>query len=175
MTIPRVEDRRFPVGTILKGHGLAGQVKVRTAMHDSSLLATGMALMAELPDGERRELRLTAVHGAGHQLRLAFAGIVDRDSADALQGAELSVARHDLPDPGGAGYYLGDLIDYMVVAESGAKIGPVKDTWDLPANDVLQVDRDGSELLIPLVDEVVTAIDHTARTVTVRGMAGLTE
>ena len=79
MTIPRAEDRRFPVGTILKGHGLAGQVKVRTAMHDSSHLATGMTLLAELPDGERRELLLTAVHGAGHQLRLAFAGIVDRE------------------------------------------------------------------------------------------------
>ncbi len=174
MTAPRAEDRRFPVGAILKGHGLAGQVKVRTAMHDSSLLAAGMTLLAELPNGERRELLLTGVHGDGPQLRLAFEGISDRDAADALRGAELSIARRDLPDPGGAGYYLGDLIGYRVVAESGATIGPVKDAWDLPANDVLQVEREGGELLIPLLDEFVTAIDHAARTVTVRGLEGLT-
>ncbi len=173
MTSQRPADSRFPVGTVLKGHGLDGMVKVKPAMHDPSLLAAGMLLLAILPSGESRSMKILAVRSEGRQLWLALEGITDRNSADALRGTDLAVDRDALPRLPEAGYYLGDLVDYAVVGAEGEALGQVQDAWDLPANDVLQVDRDGVELLIPLIDEFVADIDHDARVIRVKGLAGL--
>jgi 16S rRNA processing protein RimM len=165
---------RFDVGTILKCHGRQGEVKVKSAMHDAGLLRPPVAVTVAFPD-TRREMILAGMRPHGHYLLLTFEGIHDRDAADALRGGQITIERANLPAPDEAGYYLGDLIGYEVLAESGEAIGLVKDTWDLPANDVLQVDRQGQEILIPLIDEVVVAIDHPGKKVIINPLEGLLE
>lgn len=164
----------FAVGTILKCHGRHGEVKVKSAMHDASLLRPPVAVTVALAD-TRRELILTGLRPHGHYLLLTFEGIRDRDAAETLRRGQITVERANLPVPDDEGYYLGDLVGYEVLAESGEAIGLVKDAWDLPANDVLQVDRQGQEVLIPMIDDVVVAIDHPGKKVIIKPMEGLLE
>ncbi|UCD37686.1 MAG: 16S rRNA processing protein RimM [Fidelibacterota bacterium] len=163
----------FPVGTILRGHGLMGEVRINPTISDLDILSDGLTLMATFPDGRVQNLNLTKVRLHGGKVLLSFEGIKDRNEADAIRGAELSIARENLPSLEEGEFYLGDLVGYTVAMEDGTVLGLVEDVWDLPANEVLRVVHNGREVLIPLIDEVLTEIDHSGRRLVISAMEGL--
>lgn len=163
------------VGIVTKGHGLKGEVKIRTYVIDPEVLVVGLMLRATYPDGRVQTLELRSIRTQGGKILVGFTGIDDRTQAEGLRGVELAVKREDLPPLGVGEYYLGDLVGYTVVADSGEVIGPVQEAWAMPANDVLQVVQDGREVLIPVVDDIVKRIDHLNRQVLITVIEGLLE
>ena len=165
----------FPIGTVLKGHGLKGEVKIRPLLANMEILEGLHTLIATYPDGRVENLELDHVHAYGGKVLLGFKGIDDRAGANALRGVELSVARENLPPLADGEYYLGELVGCTVVLDDDTVVGLVRDVWDLPANEVLQVisnDND-KEVLIPLIDEVIKEIDRAGRRVVITAMEGL--
>ena len=61
----------------------------------------------------------------------------------------------------------------MVQTEEGLEIGPVKDVINLPGQDVLAVDYQGLELLIPFVKAIVPVVDIANRRITITPPEGL--
>jgi len=59
------------------------------------------------------------------------------------------------------------------VLDDDTVVGLVRDVWDLPANEVLQVISNDKEVLIPLIDEVIKEIDRDGRRVVITAMEGL--
>ena len=168
-------DNDLPVGIITKGHGLKGEVKIRTYAGDPKMLVAGQLLRATYPDGRVQTLELRSVRTQGGKVLVGFAGIDDRTQAEGLRGVELAVKREDLPPLGPGDYYLSDLVGYTVVTDGGEVIGPVQEAWNMPASDVLQVMRGGHEVLIPVVDDIVKGIDHLNRQVVITVIEGLLE
>lgn len=162
-----------PIGIVLAPHGLKGEVKVRPQIHDIDTLNGVKVVTAASPNGTIQNLELTGVRGQGKRVILSFEGIVNRSDAEALHGAELSISREDLPPLASGEYYLGDLLGYEVVTNDNAILGKVREVWDLPAHEVLQVMHDDQEVLIPLIDEVVTAIDHDQHRIRISPLEGL--
>ncbi len=167
------DSRRIPVGTVVKSHGLAGEVKVRLQLSDIDVLRSLPILTGEFPDGRIQPLELERVRPHGRGVRLAFKGIRSRSAADDLRGLMLSVERSALLPLADGEYFLGDLVGYAVVTEEGRALGEVQEVWDLPANEVLRVTGADREVLIPLVDEVVGHISHSAKRVVIKFMEGL--
>src|SRR5690554_4604612 len=102
-------------------------------------------------------------------------GLDDRDSAQALRGALLQVARdavHPLP-PGE--YYVFEIVGLAVYDETGRHLGVVADVLETRANDVYVVDRaDGQgELLLPAIRDVILRIDLEQGRMDVRLLPGL--
>lgn len=163
----------FPVGIILKGHGLKGEVKVRPLAFNIDFLKNGQELIANFPDGDIRPLTIQHIRTQGQSFLLTFEGISSRNDAETLQGAELAISRELLPPLGEGEFYLGDLIGYSVLSDEESQLGYIQEVWDLPANEVLRVVDQDRETLIPLVDDFVENIDHHQRRVTIRVMDGL--
>ena len=172
---PNGGGRTFPFATVLKSHGLAGELKVALQLHDPAALKPPFPATLVTSDGQQRDCQVLAIRGAGKHLLIKLGGIDDRDSADALRGARLLVDRVAFPQPDEGEYYLGDLVGYETVLETGDPVGLILEVWALPANDVLKVDHNGKEVLIPLIDQVVKSIDHQSRTVVIVPMEGLLE
>lgn len=87
----------------------------------------------------------------------------------AERGAELSVARADLPPMEEDAYYVADLVGLEVAEEGGRVLGVVEDVYTGPANDALELD---SGLLLPLVEGCILSVDLAGRRVVVaRGFA----
>jgi 16S rRNA processing protein RimM len=63
----------------------------------------------------------------------------------------------------------------QVVGEDGAELGVLNDVYELPANDVYQIVRDGKELLIPAIEGVILGIQMDKRVMTVRLPEGLSD
>jgi 16S rRNA processing protein RimM len=95
------------------------------------------------------------------RLLLRFAGVRDRTAAEALRNTVLiaDVDPDELPE-GEDEYYDHQLIDLDVVTEDGTEVGRITEVSHLPSQDLFVVERpDGTEVMIPFVEEIVTAID----------------
>lgn len=163
----------LPIGTVLKGHGLKGDVKIHSLLENTEILDGVDTLIVTYPDGRIEDLELDRVHAHGRKVVLGFKGIEDRADANALRGAELSIAREDLPPLAAGEYYLSELAGYTVVSDDGTFIGLVREVWDLPANAVLQVIDNDREVLVPLIDEVIKEIKFDDQRVVITAMEGL--
>ncbi|HEB76976.1 MAG TPA: 16S rRNA processing protein RimM, partial [Methylothermaceae bacterium] len=91
-------------------------------------------------------------------------GIDTRDQAEALKGAQISIAREQLPDLPPGEYYWTDLIGLRVIDTEGRDLGQVANLLETGANDVLIVRGAGRrEILIPWIrDRVIRKVDLAA-------------
>ena len=66
-----------------------------------------------------------------------------------------------------------DLTGWKVLGEDGIPIGTITAYEDIPGNLCIYVDTADGERLLPLHDDLILAMDDTARTITLRIPAGL--
>jgi 16S rRNA processing protein RimM len=76
-----------------------------------------------------------------------------------LIGSEVGVPRSSLPDLNEGEYYWVDLIGLEAIKESGYRLGKVKAIFETKAHDVLVVESEGEEVLIPAIESVVADVD----------------
>jgi 16S rRNA processing protein RimM len=104
-----------------------------------------------------------------------FAGVDDRNSAEALRGQTLTidVDPAELPEDPDE-FYDHQLVGLNVNLEDGSLVGVVGEVIHLPSQDLLSVKREGdTEVLIPFVMEFVPDIDLANKTVTITPPPGL--
>lgn len=193
------------VGRIVRAHGVRGEVAVdvRTDAPDERF-APGHVLVARAGRGARAGVRAGARAGSGgrpgagprsggpalpteltvervrrHHGRLlvVFAGISDRDAAEALRGTELlvDVGEDDRPDDPDE-YFDHQLTGLTVVDTTGRELGEVSSVIHGPAQDVISVrSSGGAETLVPFVSQLVPEVDLAAGRLVVDPPAGLFE
>ncbi|OKJ07334.1 ribosome maturation factor RimM [Kitasatospora sp. CB01950] len=148
------------VGKIGRAHGIRGDVSVEVRTDEPELrLGPGAVLLTD-PAGIGP---LTVESGKVHsgRLLLRFAGVKDRTAAEALRGTFLiaEVDPEETPDDPDE-YYDHQLIGLDVVLTDGTLIGELTEVVHLPYQDLLTVERpDGTEVLIPFVEQIVPTID----------------
>lgn len=95
------------------------------------------------------------------------AAISSRDAATVLLGADIYVARADLPALAEGDYYQADLLELTVVTLAGEPLGRVAGFIETGAHPVMSV-RNGREHLIPFIrDHYVMDVDLAAGRITV--------
>ena len=104
-------------------------------------------------------------HGPGLIVQLATEDgglIADRESAQALVNASISVSRTELPELRDGEFYWVDLIGLEVFGLEGQRLGRVAEVIDNPAHPILRLD-DPAHMQIPFVrGPIVTGIDLKA-------------
>ncbi len=163
------------VGHVLDAWRLDGSIKVAPYSSDAAALLAAREWWFDVRGSLRAfDVMNAKAHGGAVTARLV--GIVDRDAAEALKGARISVARRAFPVTDDAEYYWVDLIGAAVVNLQGASLGEVVDLLDNGAHQTLVVREtvdggtDGGttvERLIPFVDAVVPTVDLAARRIVV--------
>jgi 16S rRNA processing protein RimM len=97
--------------------------------------------------------------------------VPDRNTAEALKGARIFVARASFPTPDTDEYYWVDLIGLEVVNREGLVLGTVSELLSTGPQSVLVVgyEQDGKRLecLIPFVAAYVDTVDLPGRRITV--------
>ncbi|MFI2208184.1 ribosome maturation factor RimM [Streptomyces sp. NPDC020141] len=148
------------VARIGRAHGIKGEVTVEVRTDEPELRLGPGAVLATDPAALGP---LTVETGRVHsgRLLLRFAGVRDRNGAEALRNTLLiaDVDPEAVPeDP--EEFYDHQLIDLDVVTVDGTEVGRITEISHLPSQDLFIVERpDGSEVMIPFVEEIVTGID----------------
>ncbi|NED12250.1 ribosome maturation factor RimM [Streptomyces sp. SID9124] len=148
------------VARIGRAHGIKGEVTVEVRTDEPELrLAPGAVLATEPATAGPLTIETGRVHSG--RLLLRFEGVKDRTAAEALRNTLLiaDVDPAELPeDP--EEFYDHQLMDLDVVLADGTEIGRITEITHLPSQDLFIVERpDGSEVMIPFVEEIVTEID----------------
>lgn len=141
-------------------------------------------VVTDFPDRFRRGLRVylgsrqraTRIRSAsvsGPTVLLAFAGVPDRQAAEALRGLEVLVDRRDaVPLPEGE-FFWQDVIGLGVLDETGAPLGTVVDIIETGANDVYVVHGERGEWLVPAIKDTVRSISPADGQMVVHLLAGM--
>ena len=165
---------QLAVGRIGRAHGISGEVAVEVRTDDPDRrFADGAVLVSDPP--ERGPLTVVAARWHSGRLLVRFDRLTDRTAAEALRGTMLlvDVDEHDRPaDPDE--FYDHQLIGLAVFTDGGEAVGTVTDVLHLPAQDVLAIERkDGAEVLVPFVAELVPEVDVDGGRLTVVPRPGL--
>jgi 16S rRNA processing protein RimM len=152
-------------GTLGKVHGLGGELYLNPSVDGLERLELGTSFyVVGAGAAEPRPCAVMRVGGTDRRPLVRLDLAATREDAIALQGSELLAAGgalEELPH-----YRVGDLLGLPVETAAGVPLGTVQDVLEAPAHEILAVRApDGGELLVPLVDELVSLDDGTLRVV----------
>lgn len=149
------------VGRITGPHGLTGEVKVASFTQDPLAIGRYGPLSARLPrGGAQRSLTVARLKRAKDHLIVRFEGVSDRNGAEALKGAELFVARTQLPAAAAGEFYLADLEGLCVRDEADREIGRIQTISDFGGGPILVIATpEGGEMMLPFADDFVAEVN----------------
>ncbi|MFF7737658.1 ribosome maturation factor RimM [Streptomyces sp. NPDC007984] len=148
------------VARIGRAHGIKGEVTVEVRTDEPELrLGPGAVLTTDPASAGPLTIETGRVHSG--RLLLRFEGVSDRTGAEALRNTLLiaEIDPEERPEDEDE-YYDHQLMDLDVVTADGTEVGRITEISHLPSQDLFIVERpDGSEVMIPFVEEIVTEID----------------
>ncbi len=164
-------DLKRVVGRIGRPHGVRGEVTVQVRTDSPQ---ERFAVGAQLGAGAGHTLTVDTVRPHAGNLLVRFAGVTDRAGAVALRGVLLTVDTFELPaldDPDE--FYDQQLEGLVAVGTNGTELGTVREVMHAPASDLLVVDTDRGEVLVPFVRAIVPEVDLPGGRVVLDPPAGL--
>ncbi len=160
------------VGYARRAHGIGGEVLVRPQTDDPERWVAGATFITD--ESPPRTLEATAVRPHHDDLLVRFAGIDDRDAADALRGTVFQISATDRRPLGDAEFWPDDLVGATALGPEGQTLGTVTGVEFGEAQDRLVIETvDGSRIEVPFVSAIVPAVDLEARVITVTPPHGL--
>ena len=161
------------IGRIAGAHGLRGALRFRPDDPDSQTIGILKRVFIETA-GAATEFRVVSASMAGRgAARIQLEGIADIDGAEMLKGAIVMAAENDLPPPAAHEFYYHQAVGCEVLLTDGSLIGTIAEVFSTGANDVFVVRGEGKEVLVPVIANVIKAIDIAGRRVVIEAVPGL--
>ncbi len=149
------------VGLVLKPQGIRGELKVKPYTDSAEDFRAFSRVFLE-----EREYKVLSVRTGGGAVYLGLKGVADRNAAELLRGQEITIPRDEAPEPEEGRYYIADLLGLSIVTETGKVLGTLKDVRQA-ATDIYTLYDGARDILFPVADGVVLAVDRAAGTITV--------
>ncbi len=108
-------------------------------------------------------------------LRIDFEDVKDEEAADRILGAELYLPLSLLPKLEGNKFYYHEIIGFTIEDSAHGDIGVVTGVNDTTSQALIEVEKNGKELLVPLTDEILTKVDRKNKTLFVSTPEGLVD
>jgi 16S rRNA processing protein RimM len=152
------------LGTIVRPHGLKGEVKVNLSCSGIDRLKSCKDLRL-VKDG--KELKKVSVirafeHNDGDAV-VRFKEVQGTEEAESLRGYFVAIRAEDREELPEDNFYIDDLLGSAVRTVEGRDLGVVDEVLDGLANAVLVVKRGKKEVLIPVLKSVIQQIDLKTR------------
>ncbi|KAB1658638.1 ribosome maturation factor RimM [Pseudoclavibacter sp. CFCC 11306] len=167
------------IARLTKPHGLKGGLKVELYTDEPERrLVPGATFNLQVPADSSwhgRTITLRELRWYNTSPVAFFAEIPDRTAAESIAKAILTIDQDEtkLPDETDA-WYDHQLVD-LVVMRNGEAVGTVSRVDHLPGQDILAIQTESDEVLLPFVKHFVSGVDLDERTVTITPPGGLFE
>ncbi len=165
------------VGRVAKAHGIGGELAVDVRTDSPELrFAVGAVLTAKRRGQPERSLTVSSVRPHGNRLLLRCAEVAGREDAEALRGAMLLANTDELPptdDPDE--FYDHELEGLAAEFVDGTPAGTVREVVHIASSELLALDVDGRDVLVPFVKAIVPTVDVAAGKVVIDPPEGLFE
>jgi len=160
------------IGRVSKAHGITGELRIVPHWESSDALDRVEEIWLTLKD-KRSAYVVERARAVPRAYLVKLRGVDDRNAAEALHGATVTVARSALSPLEPGEYYLIDLIGAKVLGPEG-EIGEVTGIASHPTVDVIVVRlADGTSAEQPLSEPWLASVDVAARQVILNSLDGL--
>ncbi|RNI32947.1 16S rRNA processing protein RimM [Rufibacter immobilis] len=168
-------DACFQLGYIVKTHGTKGQVvaffdvdfpEEYDELESVFLLINGKLVPFFIDDLNPQD--------KGRSI-IKFEDVNSVPEAEKLKGVSLYLPLNQLPELEEDQFYFHEVIGYTVVDQQLGELGTVQAFFDLPNQDLLAMDYQGHEVLIPVQDEIILRSSKEERKIYVNLPEGLLE
>ena len=147
------------IARITKTQGLKGELRIKRLFEEDAVFEPGRRVMLSAPGKPEREAEIEAFRWQHGRHVVKLRGIDTIAEAEKYVGFEVKIPAGDLPVLGEGWWYTFQLKGCRVYGADGEYIGLVTGIIDSGGTEILKVDRDAQETLIPFAREYLKAID----------------
>ena len=163
----------FYLGKIVKKYSFKGELLVKLDTDDPSIYTKMESVFIDKNKSlipffiERSSLHKSTL------LRVKFEDIDSEEDADKLLKSELYLPLEFLPQLTGNKFYYHEIVGFEAEDLSFGLVGIVKGVNDTTNQAILEIDRNGSEILIPLIDDFIKSVDRAQKKIILEVPEGL--
>lgn len=169
-------EKWFNVGKIVNTHGVRGEVRVisKTDFAEERYTPGNKLYIFKEQNAEPVEV-IVANHRQHKSFDLlTFEGYDNINQVEQFKDSLLKIPESQLEELEEGEFYYHEIIGCSVVTEEGEEVGKIKEILSPGANDVWVIQRkNGKDVLIPYIEEIVKEIDIENKQVKIHVMEGL--
>lgn len=165
----------FYLGKIVKKYSFKGELLAKLDTDEPQLYANLDAIFVNLRNNLVPFFVETSQLHKSDLLRLKFEEVDTEEDADALMKSELYLPLELLPKLEGNKFYFHEVIGFTIVDNAFGDVGILKGINDSTAQALFEIDRKGTEVLIPMNDEFISEVDRKNKIIKVQTPPGLIE
>ena len=165
----------FYLGKIVKKYSFKGELLVKLDTDDPEIYTQMESVFVEKSKNlipffiERSSLHKSTL------LRVKFEDVNNDEETDPLLGLKLYLPLELLPKLGENKFYYHEIIGFTVEDVSFGNVGTITGVNDSTAQALFEIDRNGTEILIPLIDDFIKKVDKENKVMKLEVPKGLIE
>ena len=166
------KDKCFYVGKIVKTHGLKGEVTLRIDNEQFDEIEELNYFLLDVND----QLIPFFVEDIAYHSNKAFVLFQDLktlEAANQFVGKSAYLPLDLLPEKEGNDFYSHEVVGYLVVDEEKGEIGNVNEIIEYPTQSIIQIIKDGKEILIPIHDDILKDVNRDEKKIYIKAPNGL--
>lgn len=161
-------QRLVVIGKVLKPFGVRGEFKVKPFTRTlEPFQRSGMLVVGDVPYAAR------GIRMHKGSALVSLEGVDTPERARELAGCLVQTDEQNLPPTEEDEYYWHELIGLKVLAVDGRVLGEISTLIETGANDVLEIQGQYGEILLPFTDQVVVEVNSDEGTILVDPPDGL--
>ena len=163
----------FYLGTIIRKHSFKGELIIKLDTDEPEIYENLDAVFLDLAGNMIPFfIKQSSFQKAG-QLRVKFEDINTEEDADSLLKTDVYLPLTSLPKLNGNKFYYHEVIGFEVLDMNLGKVGTITNVNDSAAQAFFEIENDGRQILIPVIDEFIEKIDRSHKTIHVKTPEGL--
>lgn len=162
----------FFFGKITKTHGLKGEITVKLDVANPEDFKDLRYLLIE----DRGNLIPYFIENQkinGDKMIVQLQDVKRVEQAVTFMGKAVFLPNEFMPELDEDDFYYKEIIGFKMIDELKGEIGEISDVLEYPTQAVIQVMKDGKEILIPIHDDIIQKVNKKAKTLTVKAPEGL--
>ncbi len=162
----------FFFGKITKTHGLKGELTVKLDVANPADFKDLRYVLIE----DRGNLIPYFIENQkinGDKMIVQLQDVKKVEQAVAFMGKAVFLPNELMPELEDDDFYFQEIVGFKMVDVLKGEIGEISDVLEYPTQAVIQVMKDGKEILIPIHDDIIQKVDKKAKILTVKAPEGL--
>jgi 16S rRNA processing protein RimM len=165
----------FYLGKIAKKFSFKGEVLLYLDTDEPEIYENLESVFVEINKSLVPFFILKSQLHKGKFLRIRFEDIENEEDADRIIGCEAYLPLSMLPKLEGTQFYFHEVIGFDVLDTRLGNIGKITGINDSGAQAIFEIDKNGTEILVPLIDDFIIALDRENKTITLETPDGLVD
>lgn len=162
----------FFFGKVTKTHGLKGEITIKLDVANPADFNDLRYLLIE-EKGNLIPYFIDYQKISGDKMFVQLQDVKKMDVAITFVGKAVFLPNELMPELDEDEFYYDEIKGFKLIDKVKGEIGEISDILEYPTQAVIQVMKDGKEILIPIHDDIIKKVDKKAKVLTVKAPEGL--